>query len=186
MISRRAIVRLVVGAGSAGLLWAAACASVPDEKRFTFVGEPDLAPSFADYKAGPDNYLGKRCGSLDCHGQLGRPLRIFSANGLRSFDASNGGYFPNLTGRTGLTDDERKLNYEAVIAVEPEVMSQVIASGGTDVNRLILIRKPRGLERHKGGQLLGNDADEGFLCMKSWLGGNGVDQASCTTAAAIP
>ena len=186
MTNGRVIARVVVASGCLGLLWAAACASVPDETRFTFVGEPDLAPSFADYKAGPDNYLGRRCASLDCHGQLGRPLRIFSQNGLRSFDASNGGYFPNITGKTALTDEERKLNYEAVIGVEPEIMSQVIASGGTDVNRLILLRKPRGLERHKGGQLMTNEADEGFLCIKSWLGGNGIDTASCYTAASVP
>ncbi len=185
---RRTITRALVASTGIGLVWAAACASPPDETRFTFVGAPDLAPSMAEYikVPGPDNYLGKRCGSLDCHGQLGRPLRIFSQNGLRSFDASNGGYFPNLTGKTGLTDEERKQNYEAVIGVEPEVMSQVIASGGTDANRLLLIRKPRLLERHKGGQLMSNEADEGFLCLTSWLAGNGVDVASCTTAALVP
>ena len=196
MSTGRSIARLVVASSCLGLLWAAACASLPDETRYTFVGEPDLAPKASEFydttaangdiTYGPDSYLTKRCASLDCHGQLGRPLRIFSKNGLRSFDASNGGYFPNITGITPLTPDEQKLNYESVIGVEPEVMSQVIASGGTDVNRLLLLRKPRGLERHKGGQLMTNEADEGFLCMKSWLGGNGVDTASCKIAQAVP
>jgi len=195
MMTRKKIARLVVAAaGISGVVWAVACASLPEEQRFTYVGEPDLAPRLSEYlgvlpdgsvAAGPDTYLAKRCASLDCHGQLGRPLRLFSGNGLRSFDANNGGFFPNITGTT-ITPDEQKLNYEAVIALQPEIMSQVIAGGGTDVNNLLLLRKPRGLERHKGGQIMTNEADEGFLCMASWISGNGVDTVSCTTAAAVP
>ena len=187
-MNTRLVTRLAVVVACAGLFAAAACASTPDTKRYTFIGEAEapLAPSVAEYRAGPDNYLGKRCSSLDCHGQIGRPLRIFSKNGLRAFDASPPGGFPYISGRTGLADEEVLLNYEGVIGLEPEVLSQVYASGGEGLNRLILLRKPLGLERHKGGQLMNNEADEGYLCLASWISGNGLDQISCDNAAKIP
>ena len=39
---------------------------------------------------GVDAFMEKRCGALDCHGQIGRPLRIYSSNGLRMQDGPNG------------------------------------------------------------------------------------------------
>ncbi|MGH7294249.1 MAG: hypothetical protein ACRELB_04925, partial [Polyangiaceae bacterium] len=34
-------------------------------------------------QAGVSRVLEKRCGTLDCHGQVGRALRIYGVNGLR-------------------------------------------------------------------------------------------------------
>ena len=42
-------------------------------------------PSEADYVDYVSPVLEKRCGTLDCHGQLGRPLKFYSQNGLRLF-----------------------------------------------------------------------------------------------------
>ena len=64
----------------------------------------------------------RRCGTLDCHGQVGRPLRIYSGLGLR---------LPNDAGDTpgngATTPDEITNNYRAVIGLEPEEMSRVVA-----------------------------------------------------------
>jgi hypothetical protein len=186
--ARRMLVRAAFAASLGGLFVAGACASVPDEHRFTYVGPlPDnltLAPDFDAYQKGVDEYLARRCATLDCHGQLGRPLRIYSANGLRAFDAAGGGGFPNLTAHTPLTPDEQKANYVAVIGLEPETMGQVIAGGGTDPKKLLLIKKPLLLESHKGGQVMSNEADDGYRCITSWLAGAGIDQAACDRAAA--
>ena len=185
-LGRRTLIRGVVLAVGAGLLVAAACANPPSSDRTTFVGAPAFAPKLDEYLAGPDDYLGKRCAGLDCHGQIGRPLRIYSKNGLRAFDASLSGDVPHITGRQLVSDDERKLNYQAVIGVEPELFSQVIASGGLNPDRLLLLRKPRGFEDHKGGQIMTNEADDGYKCLVSWITQKGLDTTACAIAAAIP
>jgi hypothetical protein len=181
------------------LIVAGACASHPDETRYTYVGpiDPDhaLAPDYPTYKLGPDKYLGKRCGTLDCHGQLGRGMRIFSQTGLRAFDASSGGYFPNVSGFTNPgtpptsnaeTEDEVRANFISVVGLEPEVMGAVIAEGGVNPKRLLLLKKPLALESHKGGRIMVDESDNGYKCLTSWIGGGTLDQAACDTAAKFP
>jgi len=186
--------RLAFLAGGLGLIVAGACASVPDKDRYTLVGPIDstetLAPDYAVFKQGPDNYLGKRCGTLDCHGQIGRGMRIYSQTGLRSFDASNGGYFPNASGTSNPggtgnpeTEDEMRANFESVVALEPEVMGAVIAEGGSNPKRLLLIKKPLLLETHKGGKIMIDETDPGYLCLTTWLAGLTLDQQSCINGA---
>jgi hypothetical protein len=42
------------------------------------------APSDSEQEFGPvADYLEHRCGSLDCHGQVGRNLRIWGCEGMR-------------------------------------------------------------------------------------------------------
>src|SRR5262249_21206223 len=149
------------------LLVAGACASVPDERRMTIMGsipgtDQSVVPSFDDYRKGcpddtgcPDRYLARRCGTLDCHGQLGRGMRLFSETGPRAFDATPLGFFPNTTGGAKVTEDELLQNYRSVVGLEPEVMAQVIAEGGVNPRRLLLLKKPLGLESHKGGRIMG-------------------------------
>ena len=80
---------LVALAGAAGLVSAfAACASPPDPNRATLVGFVDptggLDPDPVQFKdQGVSKFLERRCGTLDCHGQGGRPLRLYSGRGLR-------------------------------------------------------------------------------------------------------
>lgn len=119
----------------------------------------------------------QRCGSLDCHGQVGRNLRIYGRDGLRlsSKDIPGGG--PTTTAEY---DDD----YRSAVALEPEIMSQVVEDGGQDPERLTLVRKPRGEESHKGGTLIivGDPQD---ICLTSWLSGT-TDLASCATALKFP
>ncbi len=117
--------------------------------------------------------MGKRCGTLDCHGQVGRNLRIYSQDGLRLSTADVPGGRPTTTA-------ELDADYESAIALQPEIMNQVVKDGGKDPDRLTLVRKPRAEEHHKGGQLfvIGDPQD---ICMTSWLASN-VDTANCTLA----
>jgi hypothetical protein len=181
--------RVVAALSVLGLLAAAACVSVPDTTRQTYVGPlsngQTLAPDFNLYAPAVDDYLGKRCATLDCHGQIGRPLRLFSQNGLRAFDASDNGYFPYVSGKSAMSDDERRQNYLAVIGLEPETMTQVIAGGGADPLKLLLLKKPLLYEGHKGGQVMIDTSDPGFKCIASWLA-NALDADACTKSLLTP
>jgi hypothetical protein len=104
------------------------------------------------------------CGTLDCHGQPDRNLRLFGGRGLR--------LDPAKTSKDGDTDPaEYDANYWSVVALEPEILSTVVADGGRDPERWILIRKGRGTTRHKGGTLMhpNDDLDQ---CIVEWLKGN--------------
>jgi hypothetical protein len=112
--------------------------------------------------------LEKRCGTLDCHGSAGRPLRIYGNQGLRARDAEmekDPGYYPG--GSVQTTDLERSLNYRAVCALEPEIISEVVA-GERDPGELTLVRKARLQEKHKGGRIF-DEGTVGDQCMTGWL-----------------
>ncbi len=127
----------------------------------------------------------KRCGSLDCHGSLSRNLRIYSSGGLRLPNDAG-----NAPGIGDTTLEEQNANYDSILFLEPEKMNDVIGSNG-DPDGLLLIKKPEGVESHKGGAQLkkGDPADK---CIRSWLTENpvdmttAIDKGSCATAAIFP
>lgn len=110
----------------------------------------------------------RRCGSIDCHGSRFRNLRIYGYGGLR-VDAR-----PDNPLR--VTPQEAKATYDSVVGLEPEVMRDVVKSGGDAPERLTLVRKAREEEEHKGLKLItkGDDAD---VCLTSWLKGAVVVEA---------
>jgi hypothetical protein len=116
------------------------------------------------------------CGTLDCHGQPGRNLRLYGARGLRLEAMAT-----PAEGRT--TAAEYEASYWSIVGLEPELMSDVVTAGGADVDRLSMIRKMRGSEKHKGGQLasVGDQLDR---CLGSWLAGK-LDSEACRTAARL-
>jgi hypothetical protein len=118
-----------------------------------------------------------RCGSLDCHGQTGRNLRIYGREGLRLSSKDIPGGDPTTTA-------EYDADYRSAVALEPEIMSQVVEDGGEDPSRLTLVRKPRGEESHKGGTLI-HVGDPQDICLTSWLAGT-TDTSSCGAALEFP
>jgi len=115
------------------------------------------------------------CGTLDCHGQEGRNMRLYGARGLRlAADATP------LDGDT--TGQEYDSSYRSIIGLEPEVMSRLIDDKAAHPESLSMIRKPRGLEEHKGGQLMlpGDALDR---CLVQWLAG-GDSTTPCTAVVA--
>ncbi len=113
--------------------------------------------------------LDVRCGSLDCHGMVGRNLRLYGSAGLR-WSPADRPFVPLCD-----TTDEVSQDYESLIGLEPEIMSAVVA--GADPSELTLVRKARGAEAHKGGTVWapGDDSD---MCLTSWLTGKS-DPAAC-------
>ncbi len=133
-----------------------------------------LAPDQAQFDA-VSPVFERRCGTLDCHGQAGRPLRIYSGRGLRL--PNDGGLAPGIGDTTAA---EVAANYRAVIGLEPEEMTRVVA--GVDPPRtLLILAKPLNLESHKGGPAFAPTNDPGEVCFTTWLKG-AVDQNACAKA----
>jgi hypothetical protein len=130
---------------------------------------------------GVGTFMEKRCGALDCHGQIGRPLRIYSANGLRKHDGPNGARDTRET-----QPDEKSDNYYSVVGLEPEQISLSRVSEGA-YDDFLLLKKPISIEgggvRHKGGPVL-RSTDSGFDCLISWISGN-ANKAKCDDGATL-
>lgn len=146
--------------------------TAPDFGQFS---QPDVTGADGGATAGVSALLEKRCGTLDCHGQMGRSLRLFGMNGLRliSQDAAN------TPGVQPTTQTEYVANYQSVIGLQPELMTEVV-QGNAPPTSLLLLRKPLQLERHKGGAVI-NQGDDAYNCLLSWLAGQTVFQ-SCANA----
>ena len=137
------------------LLGSAACTPSNDRAKYRAPDETGFALVSPMLEA--------HCGSLDCHGQPGRSLRIWSQNGMRLSP-------DDVSGDGGTRTDEVGANYSSVITLEPEILDAVVADAGKNPERLTLVRKARGSEHHKGGSALipGGPADR---CLVSWLAG---------------
>lgn len=158
---KNVLLSLAILAGSvAAMSGTTSCAPAPDRHRSTFV----LLPDYKIYHDNVDAYLQRRCGTLDCHGQPGRAYRLYGFGGLRD-DTEDAGL---VSGQQPTTEDEIRANFDAAVAVEPEEMSRLIATQGADPNKLLLLRKPLRLERHKGGPAMSED-DVGYRCVVAWL-----------------
>ncbi|MEA2745975.1 MAG: hypothetical protein QOI41_118 [Myxococcales bacterium] len=127
---------------------------------------------------GVDTFMQRRCGTLDCHGQAGRPLRIYSPNGLRLNDGPNG-----TRDNRGIQPNESAANYYSVVGLEPEEISLCLTTQGAFTD-FLLLKKPLGIDqggvRHKGGSVL-RSTDTGFDCLIGWASGQ-VDPLKCADA----
>lgn len=110
------------------------------------------------------NALVASCGTLDCHGQMGRNLRLFGGHGLRLASSDDPGGKPT-------TAAEYQASYWSTVGLEPEILDQVVREDGAQPERLMLVRKARGLVKHKGGTLM-QTGDALDRCLLLWLGGH--------------
>jgi hypothetical protein len=143
-----------------------ACA--PSETRNVEV-TPDRAsfPPVADL-------LVHRCGTLDCHGQTSRNMRLYGHLGLRLAPGDR----PDSKGTSTIAEYDE--SFASVVGLEPEIMTTVVSQGGAQPDRLTFVRKARGAENHKGGTLF-IEGDPQDRCVTSWLAG-ATDVAVCTSA----
>ncbi len=159
--SVRLAVVMTIGGTAMALVAMAACASAPDSERLTVV----ITPDFDTYVTNVDAYLTRRCGSLDCHGQPGRAYRIYSREGFRLYQLQDGSL---VSGQQPTQPEEQRANFQALVSVEPEEMSRLMARQGDNPNELLFLRKPLKIERHKGGPAMAED-DPGYRCVVAWL-----------------
>jgi len=148
-----------------------ACSSPPSAGHFV----PQALPDPVTFSPVAE-LLVVRCGSLDCHGRVGRNLRLYGSAGLR-FAASDRPLIPLCD-----TTDEVTQDYDSVIGLEPETMSAV--ASGADPSELTLVRKARGAEAHKGGTIwsVGDDAD---ICLTGWLTGKPATSDCASSVASV-
>lgn len=158
------------------LLLAMAACSAPASNARTIYQAPDPAtfPPLGDT-------LENHCGSLDCHGNIARNLRVYGVNGMR-LDPNDVTGFENNTGSASKTTQaEYDATYRSVTMIEPELMGEVIDHHGADPQLLTIVRKARGTEKHKGGAPM-PPGSPGDLCLVSWLAGQ-IDKAACGACA---
>ena len=156
--SVRAAVLCSLGGTALVFTMLSGCASAPDPGRLTDV----IVPDFDTYVSSVDAYLTRRCGSLDCHGQPGRAYRIYSREGFRLVQLQDGGL---VSGQQPTQPEEQRANFQALVSVEPEEMSRLMARQGDNPNALLFLRKPLKLERHKGGPAMAED--DPWVCRSS-------------------
>ena len=153
-----------------------ACAAAPDDGARVAIAageQTTFQTSFPPVAA----FLEHRCGTLDCHGQIGRNLRLYGYDGLRLGAA-------DVPGGEPTTSDEIDADFRSVTGLEPELLNAVVADGGAHPERLTLVRKERGTEHHKGGALvMAGDAQD--RCLLGWLAG-AVDDTACADALKTP
>jgi hypothetical protein len=164
------------------------CAQSYDPNQTTKV----LAPDYDIYSTYLDTFINKRCGTLDCHGAAGRAFRHYGSLGLRRLEgkadefgaadaSTEAGGLGRRAGVGVTTPDEIRANYAGIIALEPEVISRLVALNGDLSNNRELdwmfLRKALGRplgqkeipgERHKGGNVLRQN-DDGYQCIVYWL-----------------
>lgn len=157
----------------AGLALAACVQNGPSDIRF-FADKEEFV------NGGVSAMMESRCAGLDCHGQVGRPLRLYSGRGLRLATPQT-----DLRDTRPTTPEERLENYQSVIGLEPEGMSDTLRTQGAYVDHQLLLKplddEGRGV-RHKGGPVLRAGAnDPGWLCLFGWASGS-PDRDACARA----
>lgn len=164
----------------ATLLLSTACSTAPSDARIGVVAPNSSEAAFGQPVG---NFLGHRCGTLDCHGQPGRNLRIWGCEGMR-LSPADVSICKRTQGGRSTTPEEHLATYRSIVGLEPTVMSEVVANHGRDPELLTFIRKARGVESHKGGALFvpGDDQD---VCVTSWLSGQ-TNLTACNNAFAQP
>jgi len=146
--------------------------TAPDPNATTELPPPRDVTSFRAL----DGALGPSCGSLDCHGQPGRNLRIYDVTGLRlSKD--------DISGVGVTTDAEILATYRSFVGLEPDLTSKVLTERGAQPERLTIVRKARASEVHEGAAVWPEGSD-GDRCLTSWLASK-TDVAACEKARAL-
>lgn len=117
--------------------------------------EPLPVADVAGFEAAVQPVVTETCGSLDCHGDPGRPLRLYAERGLR---------LTRELRDQPITAAELELNAAAFIGVSP---------GAVDDHLALL--KPlaigAGGMEHIGGELWSSTADPDYAAIRAWLGG---------------
>ena len=105
-------------------------------------------------------YVTVACGALNCHGNPGRPLRIYSELGLRIDPALRTTPTDEAHPATPITDEELQDNVIAFSTVSP------LESG---LQHFALQKPLAGGVDHVGGKLFADTNAPGYLCLRAWL-----------------
>lgn len=143
------------------LVFLVACTGGPGEQ---VVLELDTA----GYIAEVDGYVAIGCATLDCHGNAGRPLRLYSETGLRA-------------------SSDRDLAL-SMAELEANVLSFAGVDESPPLQHLVVLKplaESAGGLAHVGGDVWADVNDPGYVCVLAWLEGRvGDEQDACAEARA--
>ena len=125
------------------------------------------APDLDAYTRDVHPILEARCGTLDCHGNADRPLRLYAETGLRASDPLRD---------TPITFAERAANVDAIAGVDDPAT----------VDGHIVLLKALGKMKHSGGAVWTRADEPQARCVRGWLAGESASAevaAACATAA---
>lgn len=129
----------------------------------------------AEYGRWVEPYVTLRCGSLDCHGDMRRPFRLYGGGGLR--------LVPELRGDF-TSPEEVRANVLAFAGISPA------SAAGADASEHLALRKGLAVDAgglaHVGGDVWASVEDPGYRCVSAWLRGQTDEpeiQTDCTVAA---
>lgn len=169
----------LVGLAGAAL---SACVGANADQTFACPSEATFIGLAADGGKLPgasvSEYMDRRCGTLDCHGSEGRPMRLYGRLGLRAPEEQN------RSGGAPTTLLELKANYGAVCSLEPEKTDKAVMDMGASAEKLLIVQKARGVEAHKGGTVL-TMGSAGDNCIAGWLRGDSEATVNAACKAAI-
>ena len=145
----------------------------PSESVFTGLWPDGGAPA----GAAVSEYMTRRCGTLDCHGTVTQPMRLYGRLGLR--DPAE----LNVSGGKATTPLELTDSYVAVCSIQPEQTNAAVLDDGASGELLLIVEKARGIEAHKGGQVV-TEGSPGDNCIAGWLREDdpAMVAAACQTA----
>jgi hypothetical protein len=150
------------------LFTVAGCSSPASDARFT-----EAVPDRAQFPAVAQG-MERKCGALDCHGSSYRNLRVYGNESLRWLPTDR------VLSPPCTTSLEVEQDFDSLVGLEPEAMTTVVQDHGAGPDRLLLVRKARGTEGHKGGVVM-NAGDDLDVCITSWLAG-ATNVAACEKA----
>jgi hypothetical protein len=116
----------------------------------TLLVEPDVV-AYAQVHP----WLEARCATLDCHGDPGRPLRLFAETGLRA---------PGIDRASPLTEDEARDNAWSLQGVDTAAAERHLAV-------LKPLARAAGGMHHVGGEVWQSTDDPAYRCLRGWLAG---------------
>ncbi len=138
------------------LSWALlACADTTIEQEALVSGDE------TSFRTEVQTYVGYRCSSLDCHGDMGRMLRVYAEQGLRLDVALR---------NKSMSIEEIRDNLRSFAAFDDP-------ASHVSQNPILLkaLAPAAGGMAHKGGHVWESREEPGYLCMLAWLEGNSAD-----------
>jgi hypothetical protein len=161
-------------AGHAAWLLLGACAAQEPGTTTLDAGDP------AAFGQHVQPYVQTACATLDCHGDRGRALRLYSELGLRDDDALRSEPVAEASDPVALTFAELDANVRALAAVGLQARSP---------SEHLALRKPlaskHGGIHHVGGVHWHSRQDPGYLCLRQFLLADGPADAADSCAQAL-
>jgi hypothetical protein len=151
-----------------------ACAGPSEPAQRIEAGDAELYASYVQ------PYVEAGCATLDCHGDPGRPLRLYSELGLRKGAELRPKPLSDETDPLALTDAELDDNRRALAGV-------ALATESSQAHLALLkpLATSAGGIHHVGPTLWASTTAPGYQCLRAYLAGDADSDPTVTCARAL-